>query len=411
MSIIPARYRQKRAASVLSYGLVLGLIGVIALATLDQVGSQTTTLFERVATSTGEAAGLGSGDAAEADQPGPDWVTGADLGTVAEGEVFGPVTISATGSGTVTYTVLTPPVDAAGLSFDAGAGSFSGTAAQVSQETVVEFQIRATDDEGSVDRTFQITVTDISAPTDGLIAAFLFDGSLGGATAFDDAPTYVPGIVGQAIRFDGVDDNTSASDNNFATGDGSSGPWGSTGTYDYRGDYLNLGNGSSYDFETFSMSFWVNLPLSNTAEFMSKRPNCGTGTQFGLRYGVFGGQTSIKIELDNLSRSPSNVSPDPRLPISANTWHHVAFSRTDPGSGNATVDGWVDGVQVVTGQQVVGGVIENPTALIMGLSPCAPATGYGSIGMTVGDFDQLRIYDRALIQDDINRLYNSGNGS
>lgn len=80
-----------------------------------------------------------------------------DLGTFTEAAIYSK-TFVASGTGTITYSVISGSLPG-GLTLSSN-GVLSGTFSQVTVNTIYQFAIRATDDNGTADRSFRITVND-----------------------------------------------------------------------------------------------------------------------------------------------------------------------------------------------------------------------------------------------------------
>jgi len=217
--------------------------------------------------------------------------------------------------------------------------------------------------------------------TNGLVGMWSFNGpDMSGATAYDrsgqgnngtltNGPTPAIGKVGQALKFDGVD------------------------------DYVNVGDPASgnLDFGTggFSVSVWV---ISRGYANIGSSMNTIIGKQQVTSTGW-----GIYINADNKARFNVLGAGLPNSAISNSAinngqWHQIVGVRQDNGS----VKIYVDGVYNADGTATTNSV-SNALPLYIGNDNYS-----GSARVFSGFIDEVRVYNRALTEAEIKRLYNMG---
>lgn len=214
--------------------------------------------------------------------------------------------------------------------------------------------------------------------TNGLVGYWSFDEGAGGVAhdfsvnnnhgALVNAPQWVDGIKGKAINLNGSN------------------------------QYISLGLQSSFDLSgSLSFSFWAKPRLSaltGVHDFICNYDSSGSTCQ----YEVYLNNGILVFTIDGLGGA-SFENYTSAASLTANKWHHIVAVST----GQDNVIFYVNGVAYTTTKS---GSIATPTS------------GFGStsIGRS-GDFngnyfpgsiDEVRIYNRALSQDEITTLYQSG---
>src|SRR3989344_1347891 len=193
-----------------------------------------------------------------------------------------------------------------------------------------------------------------------------------------------PGKIGQALKFDGVDDNVS------------------------------LGNYSVLDGSTYaSWSFWVKPDAiqasdGNEHAFISRwNANDSVGRSWLITNNDTGGGDEIYLYTSLADGARTNTNA-----LTVGQWKHVAIVYDGTQTTNTTkIKIYINGTEV-SAYVSVGTV---PTTLP---TPSVPRTNYiGSsittdtpIRWTKGLIDEVRVYSRALSAPEIKRLYNMGSG-
>lgn len=194
----------------------------------------------------------------------------------------------------------------------------------------------------------------------------LFDDSGYGNTLFHEGDTtFVCGTIGNALQFDGQQ--------NFLT---------------MLGD-ISVNRIRSTDF---SISFYFRPSSgSGTYDILSKREDCNDNRALAVTYTPQSGQLGVL-----LSENPDRqVRMTQRLPPNR-CWFHIVIVRR-----NTRVLLYVDGrfVQEASTAQRIN--LQNNAQLSLSASPCL---GSGQVRFR-GAFDELRIYDRAVTEADIDLLF------
>ncbi len=231
------------------------------------------------------------------------------------------------------------------------------------------------------------------APTGTMVAWFPFDtedvglyfnpatGNKG--TSGSSVPTNVPGKVGVALSFNGVD-NYVDSANTIVTNFGSA-------VACVDGDVSNCtGN--------FSIELWINIPAHPGVPMpiVDKR---GTGG-FGYEMYISGNRIGLQLADGTGSLGYDNYD-SPALPLTTGVWHHVAATvkRT------SAIRWYFDGASHGSTVPAHTGPLENDGIMRIG------ANGPGNPGGSTpfqGLMDELSIYNRVLTAAEIQGIYQAG---
>ena len=222
---------------------------------------------------------------------------------------------------------------------------------------------------------FFFTVTLIFAqPTEvGLVAYVSFDDCTADETRGDPSvvgvingsPTCECGVIGKALRLDGLDDEF------------------------FFGGSIN----SEFDTRDFTLSFYFKpLSTTGTQTIMHKSGgDCPTQSHFAIRYEP--NSRRLNVEFVENSNKIASISGYPLPP--GNCWQHVALIRR-----NTKTILYINGelaAEVGASSRVN---VQNIGALTFGASSCS-ATDRPFEGM----IDELRVYNRALTKNEVGELY------
>jgi len=162
-------------------------------------------------------------------------------------------------------------------------------------------------------------------------------------------------------------------------------------------DYVNFSENSSLDFnnENFSISFWVNASVINSADTLfSKGKPSGGNWDYTIRVDNPG-----KILFRTFDGAQRDLTSD--LTLSTNTWYHVVVT-TDNSADTKII--YINGVE--NGTQAFGHKYSSNLDLLMGAS-----NDSGSVSLFYnGLIDEVGIWNRVLTPTDVSDLYNSGSG-
>ncbi len=220
------------------------------------------------------------------------------------------------------------------------------------------------------------TRADIST---GLVAHYTFDGNTNDSSGNNNHgtavgnPTYVTGQIGQALSFDGTDDDVEMGD----PADGS----------------LDFGTGN------FSISTWIKQDPVQVNDGGLGVVWKGANTSPDAGYNLF-----YEADLDKVTCGVSDTGT--RVITVSNTTisddvlvHVVTVTNRD----NDTCNIYLNGVLDKSGDiSAVTGSVDNTNAFRVG------ANAFTGSGEFTGDIDDVRIYNRALTAADITELYNLG---
>ncbi len=194
------------------------------------------------------------------------------------------------------------------------------------------------------------------------------NGALTGATGAQNKPQPKPGVIGQALNFDGTD------------------------------DYLSLGSNSITGTSAYSIAAW--LKAANTTQGSG-----GYGVAVTMGNGASGQQayvgwvgtaqvgTSVSYGGGGYGKNYGSGITD------ITNWHHVAM--TSSGGGTQTITIYVDGVQT------------NQSTETFSIASTARRIGAGDDGGVLnyyynGLVDEARVYNRALSASEVYQLYSQG---
>jgi len=222
--------------------------------------------------------------------------------------------------------------------------------------------------------------------TSGLVGYWSFDGNkMGTTSAWDvsgngntgwliNGAKKVAGKIGQALKFDGVD------------------------------DYVQLGNVNPVAGATgLTMSAWVYRTANelNGSILVKWCDNC---TGRALYLALSGSNVFAAVKGANGNSLYGNSTGDA---VSVLKWHHIVaeWSAASPTIWKVYVDGVLQGFSY-TVQASIDAIGAEAAPLTIGVRQNAWAGSF--IGFFNGLIDDVRVYNRALSPDEIKRLYNMG---
>jgi len=212
-------------------------------------------------------------------------------------------------------------------------------------------------------------ITPVDPGTDGLQAQYQFEGNAsdnsgnGHNGTLQGGATFAAGQSGQAISLDGID------------------------------DYVDVANPGSLSFETdFTWAAWIKT--ANDGTIIARAPATGDWAPAGKSLFVRNGVLSVDVGWVGATASAATVNDD--------EWHHVAMSTAFETDGdNDTTTLYIDGL-VAGGRSDWNMNADDETGLAVKIGftnsnfPATPWFG--------GLIDDLRIYDRVLLPDEIASL-------
>jgi hypothetical protein len=155
--------------------------------------------------------------------------------------------------------------------------------------------------------------------------------------------------------------------------------------FDGNGDYINVGNNSSLNAQTITVSAWVKWNGSD-----------------GLMVGDSASNTPYGYLLVVTSSGRPSLSAGggwnkiyPTTPLAQNTWTHIVFSVDESSLAKMYVNAAQVGSATISPMSLSG-----QTTLI--------GKRQSNESYLTGSLDDVRIYNRALTQSEITRLYNMG---
>jgi hypothetical protein len=178
-----------------------------------------------------------------------------------------------------------------------------------------------------------------------------------------NGPVWVPGYMGTALQFDGVDDHVLVPDD----------------------PAINMAG-------DFTFSLWMNWTESNRDADVFRKGSSDTGANYYYKFELRSNQIRIRL----FGPDGGSVLEDPLANRNDGLWHHVAVVRQ--GVENFL---YVDGVQVDRTARG-GGDLTNTSNLAFGSMDSGLDDFYN------GSLDDVRFYSRALSAQEIGELVNSG---
>jgi len=190
----------------------------------------------------------------------------------------------------------------------------------------------------------------------------------------------------------GTSSAVDASDPVFAPGHDSSGENGTGLSFDGKDDYVNFGNGSTLNLgaSNFSISFWINVTPGVAGDVLNKYSSGGPGVRIIL------GTNGVLSAACNYNGSAYDIST---YTVSlTNGWHHAVLIVDRINSARWNIDGNTSGTPDTTS---LDGNVNPSSSLWLGAPSWNP-----SVSLFTGSIDEVRIYNRALSDDEIRLLYN-----
>jgi gliding motility-associated-like protein len=207
--------------------------------------------------------------------------------------------------------------------------------------------------------------------SEGLVVYYAFDNEIEDETGNTSNiapgnPAFGCGIAGEALQLSGLPDSY----------------------------VLIFGPTIKNTFKTadFTISFYFkSLDPFGTKAILTKRFECDQDTTLALRYSPASRLLSCEV-----SESPGKTANVQQKLSSSGCWHHVVLVRR----AAATVL-YVDGVFQQSASAISRVGLESDEPLAIAYSPCLATTDKPFIGL----MDELRIYNRALLDEEIEELY------
>ena len=211
------------------------------------------------------------------------------------------------------------------------------------------------------------------------------NGNTGYLTSFGATNTaVVAGKIGQGLKFDGVND------------------------YVKINDTANLTFGNGTTDTPFSVSSWIYMKNSDAFRLISKAQNVSGKAEWAA--GTSGSTDDYFLGVYSGGGSSPNLQFTAGAPLNdQNKWIHITYVYDGKG---LTSSGKIyrNGVYITTTGTATGGsyvAMTNTTALgtigLVWLDSSAPTRGYAN-----GAADDIRVYNRALSPQEIQKLYNLG---
>ena len=236
---------------------------------------------------------------------------------------------------------------------------------------------------GEIYRLYKLTRTKVNVSTNtltsGLVGHWTFDGADTNFTTntvadksgqgnngtminMSTSTARAPGKIGQALKFDGVD------------------------------DYVNLVDGSlALGTSNFTISVYLKHSQASTWRGIFVKGASG-GSGYGLHL-----NTSGLVDLGIESSVNTHVTSTTR--VDDNKWHHVLISATRNGNALFYIDGILDATRDISSQN---GSLNNSIVARIGMYSSGNTWPFNGL------IDEVRVYNRALSASEVKVLYNMG---
>ena len=184
-------------------------------------------------------------------------------------------------------------------------------------------------------------------------------------------PSFTTGKIGKAFNFDGVNDYVSLTNSSNLTGD-------------------------------FSISVWINPSVQGSYNMIFEDAFLSTGTnRYGIALYIQGSRVRFATYNGTGNLAYSNTST-----VSNNTWQHIVITKTTGNAWKMYINNTLQSLITVVGDITTNpGVNVNSQANIGSDLDTGVRAGYFN-----GKIDALNVWNRAITNDEITALYNSGNG-
>ncbi|MHC4682391.1 MAG: LamG-like jellyroll fold domain-containing protein [Planctomycetota bacterium] len=221
------------------------------------------------------------------------------------------------------------------------------------------------------------------------------------------------GLVGYWPLDEGAGDTTSDRSGNGNDGALNQPGWdvgkfGSALNFDGVDDYVDCGNPSIFDFGTsdFTVSAWIQTTnRSGETIFGNGGDNSG-----GIRYRLYvEGNPGVKILVDDNS---TKYDPEGNIPVEDGQWHHIVGMRR-----GTTLRVYIDGVEdqgatshgesTIPATYDLSGTSQHPAYI----GACTNNETGQRIKFWGGLIDDVALWNRALTLEEINYLWNGGDGN
>ena len=234
----------------------------------------------------------------------------------------------------------------------------------------------------------------VSKPTlsDGLVGYWNFDTGVGGSTVYDMSP--------------GTTTNNGTMTNMDPSTDWVDGKVGS-GAMDFDGsdDYVTLGDVPAFELDTFTISGWVKRGGTGTEDVIASlqyQSNAAGGLS-GVNF-YFGDTNTLRLDA---YISDSNERVETVETYTDTDWHYVLATKS-----GVTLTMYVDGIQVKQGNLSSATVdYTHSSTQNSAIGGRWRNTSQDYHGDYVGSVDDVRIYNRALSADEVQRLYKATAGT
>lgn len=160
-------------------------------------------------------------------------------------------------------------------------------------------------------------------------------------------------------------------------------------------DFIDLGNSSTLKFAgDFTVAFWMKSTLTTTCRIMGNRSSTGLTVGWEAILSSSGGVVRFLVDAGSNSGTATGTTK-----VNTGDWFFIAMVRE---SENSRI--YVNGFFNAEVNPIIGNTGTNAGRTYIGKSP-------NNANYFDGTLDNVQLYDRALTQDEIQSLYNFGDGT
>lgn len=167
-------------------------------------------------------------------------------------------------------------------------------------------------------------------------------------------------------------------------------------------EFLSIASNADMQFgqKDWSLALWFNLNDTTSYQIVAK--DASTGREFECSAATAGGNTRLTTVFYHSGGSVSVVAPNPGS-LAIGTYHFVAFRHIN---STGVITGRINATPLMTFTRPAGQTWNaTGTEFRLGARAFAPFQAFLN-----GEIDECARWDRALSNDELDQLYNGGNG-
>lgn len=183
---------------------------------------------------------------------------------------------------------------------------------------------------------------------------------------------------------------------------GATGQYGNAGLFDGTNDYLDMGNISAWDLNSYTISGWFKTSDSTDFKTITNRGLSTTNRTWAVlvwKNGFGGGFNDGALVFKNSSGGVADVNIGTTVSVADGNWHHFVATVNAGVAANL----YVDGVNKATGTSA-GNADHPSTSGIIGNDPSGAGNRFFN-----GNIDDIHFYNRALTDPEARKLFTNPN--